>query len=894
MHLEWLSELRLKSLAVFRRRRLDRDLEEELQFHLAERADRHRREGINQPEAARLSRRQFGNPSAWKETCRDMWTFSWLEVLSQDLRYAFRSLRKSPVFTLVIVFTLAIGIGANTAIFSIFDSAVLRPLPYADPSGLVLLWGNVQRETVERRGTSLADYADWRDQSESFDAMALYTSSGAALQGVSEPVQLTGEFVAQPYFDLLGVGPSIGRVFRSEEDQVSLRDAVVVLSGGLWQRQFGSDPGVIGRSIQLNDRSYTVIGVLPEWFRGITDEAEFWIPLRMMGSDRVFASRGNRGPAVLGRLKDGVSIAQAQTEMNEICRRLEQAYPETNTGRGVELSPLDEELFGDVRGPLGVLLAAVALVLLMACTNVANLLLVRSEARQREVAVRTALGAGRLRVFGQLTTESLLLAFLGAAVGLLGAYWGVRALTAVSPITLPSYVQPEVDLRVAGFAILLTGIVGILLGLAPAIHLRTVQLHDVFKQSSRSSTGGRGGRGFRSALVVAEVAVAMLLLVGAGLFMRSLQQLVQIRLGYDPSHLLTLRVGRLPQLADSDPPAAEAEAASVRELLRAVGEVPGVDSAAVGSDTPLTGSSAVFYVAEGQAPSTEQDRPRAYVHAVTEDFFEVLNTPLLHGRTFAVEELYGESFFGDSNVVVVSQNVVNRFWPGEDPIGKRIKFGDLDSDAPWLTIIGVVNEMKYRGLPENPTNDPDVYLPFSEFRPTFALLVRTAVPAASGASIRDALRRAEPALVTYNIEAMDRLVESETTQQRFTSWLMGVFACAALLLATIGIYGVLSYAVTRRSQEFSIRMALGAERGDVLRLVTGSGLGLVGLGLLVGVGASLALTRLFSSLLYGVRPSDPATFAMASAVLVAVALLASLLPALRAARMAPAAALRQD
>ena len=447
---------------------------------------------------------------------------------------------------------------------------------------------------------------------------------------------------------------------------------------------------------------------------------------------------------------------------------------------------------------------------------------------------------------------------------MLCAFWGVRALTAASPITLPSYIDPTVDLRVVLFAVALTGAVGILLGLVPAVHLRSVQLRDVFSQSSRGATAGRKGKGFRNALVVAEVALAVLLLVGAGLFARSLQQMMEIRLGYNPSHLLTLRVGLLPR-SDAGSRLAGQTGSPVPELLRVVEEIPGVDAVAAGSDTPLTGSSAVFYFAEGQPPATAQDRPRAYVHVVTEDFFEALQTPLLAGRTFNESEMYGESF-GDVNVVVVSENVANRFWSGEDPIGKRIKFGDEASDAPWLTIIGVVNEMKYRSLPENPTEDPDLYLPYSGSRQTFAMLVRTSVDAASIAgSVRKALREAEPALVTYGIDPMDRLVSSQTVQQRFTSWLMGIFAVAALILAMIGIYGVLSYAVTRRSQEISVRMALGAQRGDVIRLVAGSGLGLVACGLAVGLLAALALTRLIDSLLYGIEPSDPLTFAVVRA-----------------------------
>ena len=819
-----------------------------------------------------------------------------MQVLSQDLRFAARTLRKSPGFAIIVTLTLALGIGVSTAIFSVFDAALLRPLPYPEPSRLVLLWGNVQRESVERRGTSLPDYADWRDQSLSFDAMALFTAGSLTLQGVELPERLTGEFVAQPYFQLLGVQPVLGRTFRPEEDQAPQRDAVVILSGGLWQRRFGGDPGVVGSSIRLNDRSYSVIGVLPEWFRGITDEAELWIPLHMLGNPSIFQARGSRGPAVLARVKPDISLAQAQAEMDGICQRLEQAYPNTNEGRGVELSPLDQELFGDIRGPLWVLLAAVGLVLLIACTNVANLLLVRSEARQREMAVRTALGAGRARVFGQLTTESCLLAFLGAAGGLLLAHWGVQALMATSPVRLPSYVQPSIDVRVMLFGILLTAGVGIVLGLAPAAQLRSMQLHDVFKQSSRASSG-RAGRSFRNVLVMAQVAIAVLLLVGAGLLMRSMQHLTAIRLGYDPAQLLTMRVS-LPPLAEPTPSSdpdllAQPDARTVlsaREVLRQVGNIPGVGTVAIGSDSPFAGASAIFYTAEGQPPMTAQNVPRAYIHRVTSDFFRTLRIPFTAGRTFTDAESQG-----NASVVIVSENVARRFWPGEDPIGKRIKGGREGSDAPWLTIVGVVNEMKYRGLPDNPTGDPDVFLPFSERQRTFTLLVRTSGdPSSLTRSVHEALRVAEPAVVTYDINTMNGLVARETSQRRFTGRLMAIFAGSALLLAMIGIYGVMAHTVTRRTKEIGVRMALGAARWDVLRMVGQGGLRLVASGLAVGLVAALVLARLIDTLLYGISPSDPLTFAAAGLALLGIAVLASLVPALRAMRVAPAIALREE
>jgi putative ABC transport system permease protein len=895
MNFEWWNIVRLRMKGLLNRRRLERDLEEELRFHLATRADRYRQNGIEAGDAARDARLDLGNPTVWKERCRDMWTFYWLETLGQDLRYAARSLRKSPGFTVVAALTLALGIGSTTAIFSVVNAVILRPLPYPQPTRLVVLWGNVKRAKVERRGASFPDYSDWRNQSRSFDAMAWFDSGRFTLTGVDEPERVAGEYVAHPYFSMLGVNAALGRTFRPEEDQVAQRDRVVVLSDGLWKRRFGGDPGILGRSIEVDGRSFTVVGVMPSWFRGVSDTAELWAPVHMEGTAADLAERSARGPTVLGRLKADVPLAQAQAEMDGICKGLEADYPKTNKARGVELSPLDRELFGpDVRLSLVVLLVAVGFVLLIACTNVANLLLARSEARQREIAVRIALGAGRGRVLHQLTTESLLLAVVGAGAGLLLARWGVRALLAASPITFPSYIHAGLDAKVALFTVLITCCVGLALGLAPAVHVRAGNLGDAFKQASSHAADSRSGSRFRSLLVVAEVAFAMLLLVGAGLLMRSLQQLAAIHPGYNPDHLLTLRVS-LPRLAPPPPPGAAAVASDAktvvmaRDILRRVAEIPAVESVSLGSDSPLAGSNAMFYTAEGQPDDSAQTAPRAYIHSVTPGFFKTLGIRLIAGRTFTDRETRND------NVAIVSQNVVKRFWAGQDPIGKRIKSGGPNSTDPWMTIIGVVNEMKYRGLPENPTADPDVFVPLSERSRIFSLLVQTPLdPASLTPSVRAVLRETDRTIIMFNVSTMQQFIATETARSRFTGWLMAIFAGCALLLAMIGIYGVMSYSVSLRTQEIGIRVALGAERRDVLRLVVGRGMGLIAIGLALGVTAAMALTRLIGTLLYGVRPTDLASFAAAAVTLVSVALAACLLPASRASRIAPAVALRNE
>jgi putative ABC transport system permease protein len=650
-----------------------------------------------------------------------MWTIRWIEMLRQDLRYAARTLGKSPGFTVVAALTLALGIGANTAIFSVVDAVILRPLPYPEPSRLVELWGNVKRAKVERRGASYPDYSDWRDQSKSFDGMAAFDSGGLTLTGADEPERITGEFVSQRYFTLLGMRAALGRTFRPEEDLVPQRDAVIILSDALWKRRFGGDRKIIGRKLQLNGaRSYEVIGVMQPWFRGVTDQAEAWIPFMMTGSAQDMAERGSRGFAALARLRAGVTQAGAQAELDGLSKRLEKAWPVTNEGRAVEISPLSQELFGDIRKPLLVLLCAVGFVLLIACTNVANLLLARSETRQREIAMRVALGAGRGRVLLQLITESCVLAVLGAAAGLLLAHWGVKALMAGSPVTFPSYIQPGIDPRVALFTVLVTFACGVVLGLAPAAQVRAGNLYETFKQVSSHSADHRGGKRFRAALVVAEVAFALLLLIGAGLMIRSVQQLAAIRPGYDIQHILTLRVA-LPRLAPVTPgalPAPDARVvATASEVLRRVARIPSVAGVAVGSDAPLLGSNATFYTAEGQPPVTAQNVPRAYVHRVSADFFKTLRIPILKGRTFTETEMQG-----NTPVAIVTEAVAKRFWPGQDPIGKRVKPGGVKSDSPWQSIIGVVNEMKYRGLPNNPTNDPDIFWPLSDRQRGFARL----------------------------------------------------------------------------------------------------------------------------------------------------------------------------
>jgi len=881
--LERIASVWHRLVAIVWRRRLDRDLDEELAFHLAMREAEYRTEGWS-PEDARLeARRRFGNVTFLKERTREMWTFPSFENVRQDVRFALRTLRRSPGFTAVAVFALAVGIGGNTAIFSLVDAVRLRALPYRDADRLVVLWGNVQRARVERRGASYPDYLDWRAQAKSFEGLAAFDEQTATLAGDAEPERLRGEFVSAPYFPLLGVSAARGRVFSDDDDVVGKSAAVVILGDGLWKRRFDADPDIVGRSITLccAPRPFTIVGVTPPGFRGMSDRADFWIPFAFYAAPAQMADRGTRGFAALGRLKPGVDLASAQREMDAISRRLEQTYPATNEKRAVEISPFDVELFGDLRPALLTLMAAVAFVLLIACANVANLLIARAETRRREMAVRTALGAGRARLLGQLVTESCVLTLVGAAAGFALARLAVAALLAQSPVTFPSFVSGSLNLRVAIFTAAISIACGVLVGVVPGVQAWTRDIADALKDSARS-TDGRHAQRLRAALVVAEVALAVVLLVGAGLMIRSVRNLAALDPGFDPHRVLTLHL--------SIPRAAARPVVEGRVLLDRLRAIPGVSAAAIGSDLPLDGGgSASFYAAEGQPAANAQNVPRIYTHRVTPEFFATLGIPFVAGRTFTDAEVSPTS-----PAVVVSEGVVRRFWPGQDPIGRRVKFGSLTSSNPWMAIVGVVGEVKYRGLPSNPTADPDIYLPFTDRNSLVGVALRTTVaPSAMIAAAREAVRASDRSIPVFNVATLDELVSGQTSRSRFTMWLMGVFAACALMLAVVGIYGVMSYLVAQRTREIGIRVALGANPRAILRLVVGNGARLIGVGIAIGVAAAFALQRLVSTLLFGVTAADAAS-AVAVLVLAVVALAACFLPAVRATRVDPLTAVRAE
>lgn len=813
-----------------------------------------------------------------------------MDALRQDLRDALRSLYKNRGYSLVAFVTLAVAIGANTALFSVVDAVLLRSLPFRDPESLVLLWGNVEREEVERRGASVPDFFDWRRESESFVDLAAYWDGTVTLYADDTPERLAAEVVSPSYFELLGTDAALGRLFVAEEETPGAPGAAV-LSDGLWRRRFGADPGVVGRTLRLGETDYTVVGVTKAAFRGLDDEAELWLNL---GSDldaESAADRGSRWFPVLGRLRPGVDAATAEAELTAISRQLEAAYPDTNEKRAVEVASLREETVGEVRPLLWVAQAAVSIVLLLAVANVAGLSITRAERRRRDLALRAALGAGRGRLARLLLVEGIVLTLCAAAAGILLATWLVDALMAASPLELPGFTEVELSTRVLAASLGVATLLGLSLGLVMVARGPGRDLPATLRDGSRRTVGGRGASRARSALVVSEVALALVLLVGAGLLLRSLESILAVDPGFAAEGTLTLRVD-LPSL---EPPAADETAsdigaAAAARILERLGALPGVEHAALGSDVPYGSSGAMFYAAEGRGEGDATNRPRAYLHRATPDFFAALGVPLLAGRTFRREEVEDGTL-----VAVVSEPLARRFWPGESTIGKRLKPNSLDAENPWIEIVGVVPELLYRGVPANPTADPDIFLPFQETRRSFSVVLRSALPpeGLTRAAVL-AVRDVEPLATVYDVETLAAALADETARPRFAGSVTALFAVVALFLAAIGLYGVVAESMRSRVREIAVRIALGATPRQVARMVLRQGLRLAILGALGGLAASLALGRTLEGLLYGIGHSDPATLAAGATLVVGAALAATWIPARRALRTDPIEALRNE
>jgi len=810
--------------------------------------------------------------------------------LLQDIRYGARRLLKRRGFTLIAVLTLALGIGANTTIFSVVNSVLLRPLPYRDSERLVMVWQTFLKKGWPQVPVTTLDFADIKAQSRSFDEMAtaFLDKEDYSLTGAGDAEQVSGMAISANMFDLLGARPALGRNFLGDEDTVG-HDRVVVISHGLWQRKFGGEPQVIGKTINLDSQLYTIIGVMPAGFefpppvsRGmlnVSASRDLWVPLVITRPNR-----DSHSLAVIARLKPEVTVAQADAEIATIARQLEQQYPATNSDTGTSLSSLHEQVVQNVRPALWLLFGAVGFVLLIACANIASLLLTRATAQRREMAVRAALGANRSDLLRQLLVETLLLALAGGGLGLLAALWGIDLLRALNPGKLPRLAEVAVDFRVFAFTALMSLLTGLLFGLAPALHASRVNLSECLKLNARGLAGAASGR-LRSLLVISEVALALVLLAGAGLLIRSFNHLMNVDPGFSPHNLLTAGI-RLPGLRYAND---EQVAAFNQQLVERVAQLPGVVSVGTVNSLPITGFQAAtgIYIEGRPAATSISELPLVNQRVVSPGYFQTMGIRLIKGRVFTDLDRRDTM-----RVVLINETLAERYFAGEEAIGKRIK---IDSqEAPWSQIVGVVGDVRHAGLTQQ--IEPETYVPYTQDSwGVMALVVRTTNdPASLAAAVRAQVWTIDKEQPVFSVKTMDEILATSLAAERFNLILLGSFAAIALLMATMGIYGVSAYTVSQRTQEIGIRMALGAQPGNVLKLILYWAMRLILIGVACGLAAAFALTRLMESLLFGTSATDPATFAMVSLLLAGVALGACFVPARRATRVDPLVALRYE
>jgi len=899
-----LRALFLRMAGMFGQRRREQEFAAEMESNLEMHIEDNVRAGMSRDEARRQALLKFGGANTARDSYQRQSGLPFLETLWQDLRYGVRTLRKTPGFTFVVVLTLALGIGANTAIFSVINAVLLKSLPFKDPDKLIQLW-----ETEAAPGNfplNAQDYLDWQEQSQTLEKSALYgygQSYNASAAGEAQPVD--GVQVQASFFSVLQVAPEMGRTFAPEEGSKG-PSHVIVISHGMWKKFFASRANVIGQKLELNGEPYEVIGVMPDWYV-FPSRAQFVAPLDM--SKKNLGGRGNHGWRALARVKADKTVEQARADLLAISKRLEQQYHDTNDKVNAIVVPLKEQITGYVRPQLIVLLVAVAAVLLVACVNVANLLLARATGRQREIALRAVLGASRGRVIRQLLTESVLLSLCGAALGLAGAWWAVALIRSTNALPIPRVNVVQVDLNVLLFTLLVSLGVGILFGLAPALQASSAELTEELKASAQSVAGQLGWQRFlRDGLVIGEIAVSLALLACAGLLLRSFDKMRGTDIGMQPQGVLTMTVS-LPQARYST---AAARADFVDRYLERLQHSPGIQGAAISTEIPLEGGSNGYIKVEG-------DTDPAHAHQlveqnyITADYFRVLGIPLVKGANFSGADFEqvrnssakrAEMYRKDpdtrefppelSYVAIINQKMADTFWPNQDPVGKIYR---ADGATLPVRIIGVVGNTSVFGIQAKPI--PQSYFPFTGVLAWEGLagqvVVKTAgAPLAALPVVRNQLREMDSSLAVFKPRTMEQVVADATEDTGVQTWLLGSFAALALLLAAVGLYSVLAYLVTQRTREIGIRMALGAQHADILRLVVGHGGRLTLAGLALGVIAALFLTRLLGSLLFGVTTKDPLTFAGVVAVMALVALAACYVPAYRAMRVEPTVALRDE
>lgn len=871
---------------LFRQQQVDTDLDEELRSFVDMVAEDKVKSGIDRKRAHREALVQTEGLEQVKEQVRDSRAGSFTGGILRDIHYAVRMLRKNPGFTAVAIIALALGIGANTAIFSVVNSVLLRPLPYREPDRLVTVLHQVSNPV------SPANYFDWRDQNHVFESLGAAEFWTPNLAADDRPEHLFALKLTPSMFPLLGIDPLLGRTFHAEED-VEGRDRVVVLGYRFWQRRFAANPEVLGKTLKLNGKPFTVIGVMPQGFRFApfwATKAEIWVPLSL---GKAATNRNAQSLRIFGRLKPGVSIDQARAEMTTIAARLEQQFPGSN--RDVHVYPLQEKAVGSVRPALLLLLGAVGLVLLIACANVAHMLLAKGAARKKEIAVRLALGARRSRLIRQLLTESLILSSLAGLAGLLLGLCGTRVLVSMSPVNMPQVDSIALDWRVLLFTLGVSTLTGIAFGLAPAIQASALNLGEGLKESERGSTEGFHRNRLRSVLIASEFSLALVLLVGAGLLIRSFVALGNVDKGFDSENVLSMVVS-VAGTSQQDP---ARRTVFFQELLRKVRAHPKVESAAAINHLPIAGDiwGLPFYL-EGQAPLPPGDRQAAVYRVTLPRYFDTMKATLVRGRDFTDSDNMNAP-----GVIIINETLARKFWPRENPLGKRMSMTEGLKDVKWLTVIGVVHDIRQEDWTSELDNE--VYLPYLQSKDyldsdSFAvsyltLVIRGRSDAASLApELKSIVGSIDKEVPVSEIQTMDAVVAMVNSQPRFLMLLLGWFACVALVLAAVGIYAVMSYTVSRRTQEIGIRMALGAKEADVLKLVVTQGMVVALAGAGVGVGGALILSRLMKSFLYGVQTTDPFTFFAVPVLLSAVALLATYIPARRAARVDPMRALRYE
>ncbi|HEV7747773.1 MAG TPA: ABC transporter permease [Pyrinomonadaceae bacterium] len=818
-----------------------------------------------------------------------------METLLKDIRYGVRGLLKRPGFTVVAIITLALGIGANTAIFSVVNAVVLRPLPYAEPDRLVTLWETMPGS--DQRSVAPGNFDDWRTHNKTFQDLAATNFANFNLTSDGEPDRIDGATITSNLMSVLGVNAQLGRTFQVEDDQHQDRN-VVLISDNLWRRRFAADPNVVGRNITLDEMPHTIVGVMRAGFQ-FPSRSDLWVLGRNRGAvpmslisqvpdnDWVH-ERDAHFIRVIGRLKAGVSLSQAQSDIAAIAHKAEQDFPKSNSGLGSNLVPLHTQVIGDVRSMLFILLGAVGFVLLIACTNVANLMLARASQRDREIAIRTAVGASRLRLIRQLLTESLLLSIVGGLAGLLVSIWAVAVFVKLSPGDIPRLSEASVDFRLLGFTLLVSLVTGLGFGLLPAFQATRTNLNTALKEGGTKATEGRQRRGARNVLVATEIALAQILLVGAALLAISYVRVTQINPGFNPDRVLTAKIAP----SNKKYPDAKSRSAFYSTVLERLQNLPGVESAGMVMSLPLSGSSMNRgFRVEGRPEARSDENVTMDFQVVSPNYFSTLEIPVKRGRGLSATDTENTE-----RVIVINETMARVYWQNEDPVGKRLAIGESSKDTSWRTIVGVVADNRHASLSEAPV--PTAFIAYRqdlESWPRMGFVIKSQTTAASLTSVvRAELAGIDRAQPVYAIEPMDNLLRTSVAQRRFVMLLLGSLAAIALVLAMIGVYGVISFSVSERTQEIGIRMALGARAFDVLRMVLGQGMRVAVVGIAIGLAAAFALTRLLASMLFEVSATDPRTFAIVAAMLAGIALLACYLPARRATKVDPLVALRYE